>query len=176
MTNKTISLNVMLVILSLSFLLTGLGKALASIDLDSIDEMTENFTENIKSQVEKRVTEAVNNTNGTLNTSSAVIMSNGSNGSSSQIIVSNNQSVLAGAGQDSLIMNRIEVENGQCTATKVGGSANETLSSQGVCNDQFTGGPGADKFICGQGTDTIRDFSPVDGDTIIDRQSCETVL
>jgi|ERR671918_195523 hypothetical protein len=181
MTNKSISLNVMLVIvslviISLSFLLLGIEKALASLDLDSIDEMTENFTENIKSQVEKRVTEAINNTNGTLNTSSAAVLSNGSNVSSSQVILSNNQSVLAGAGQDSFIMNQIEVKNGQCTATKIGGSANETLSSQGVCNDQFTGGPGADSFVCGQGTDTIRDFNPDEGDTIIDRQSCETVL
>ena len=176
MINKTISLNVTFVILSLSFLLPGFEKALASLDLGSIDEMTENLTENIKSEVEKKVTEAINNTNNTLNTSSAAILSNGSNFSSSQIILSNNQSVLAGAGQDSFIMNRIEVNNGQCTATKIGGSANETLSSQGVCNDQFTGGPGADRFICGQGNDTIRDFNPHDGDTIIDRQSCETVL
>jgi hypothetical protein len=166
----------MFVIVSLSFLLPGLEKALASINLDSIDELTENLTENIKSEVAKRVTEAINNTNGTSNTSSATVLSNGSNVSSNQVILSNNQSVLAGAGQDSFIMNQIEVKNGQCTATKIGGSANETLSSQGVCNDQFTGGPGADKFICGQGADTIRDFSPDDGDTIIDRHSCETVL
>ena len=174
-TNTTISLNVMLAILLLSFLLPGFEKALASLDLGSIDEITENFTENIKSEVEKAVTEALNNSKSSLNASSA-ILSNGSNVSSSQIILSNNQSVLAGAGQDPFIMNHIEVKNGQCTATKIGGSANETLSSQGVCNDQFTGGPGADKFICGQGTDTIRDFSPDDGDIIIDRQSCETVL
>lgn len=125
--------------------------------------------------MEKTISEALNNSKSSSNASSA-ILSNGSNVSSSQVIISNNQSVLASAGQDSFIMNRIEVKNGQCTATKIGGSANETLSSQGVCNDQFTGGPGADKFICGQGTDTIRDFSPDDGDTIIDRQSCETVL
>jgi hypothetical protein len=175
MTDITVARNAMLVILSMFFLLPGFEKALASFDLDSIDELTENFTENIKSEVEKTVTEAVNNTNNTLNTSSAVF-SNGSNVSASQVIISNNQSVLAGAGQDSFILNQIEVKNGQCTATKIGGSANETLSSQGVCNDQFTGGPGADKFVCGQGADTIRDFSPDEGDTIIDRQSCETVL
>ena len=103
-------------------------------------------------------------------------MSNGSNLSSSQIIISNNQSVSASAGEGSLILNQIKNENGVCTATKIGGSGNDTLSSQGVCNDQLTGGLGADKFVCGQGTDTIRDFSPEEGVTIIDRQNCETVL
>jgi Ca2+-binding RTX toxin-like protein len=170
-----ISFNLILMIFSMSLLLAGFEKAVAIQDLGPIDEITENITENIRSQVEKTVFEALNKSKSSLNTSSA-ILSNGLNVSSSQIILSNNESVLAGAGQDSLILNHIEVKNGQCTATKIGGSANETLSSQGVCNDQFTGGPGADKFICGQGIDTIRDFCPNDGDTIIDRQSCETVL
>jgi hypothetical protein len=170
-----ISFNVMLMIFSMCFLMAGFEKAFAIQDLGPIDEITENITENLRSQVEKTLFEALNNSKSSLNASSA-ILSNSLNVSSSQIILSNNQSALAGAGQDSFIMDHVEVKNGQCTATKIGGSANETLSSQGVCNDQFTGGPGADKFVCGQGTDTIRDFSPDDGDAIIDRQSCETVL
>ena len=170
-----ISFNVMLMIFSMSFLLAGFEKTLAWQDMGPLNEITENITENIRSHVEKTISEPLNNSKSSSNASSA-ILSNGLNVSSSQVIISNSQSVLASAGQDSFIMNHIEVKNGQCIAAKIGGSANETLSSQGVCNDQFTGGPGADKFICGQGTDTIRDFSPDDGDTIIDRQSCETVL
>jgi Ca2+-binding RTX toxin-like protein len=173
MTTIVISTSVMLMILSASFLLLspGLQKARASLDLSSIDELTENFTE----KVEKIVSDAVNNTKGALNSTSAIV-SNGSNLSSSQIIISNNQSVSASAGEGSLILNQIKNENGVCTATKIGGSGNDTLSSQGVCNDQLTGGLGADKFVCGQGTDTLRDFSPEEGDTIIDRQNCETLL
>jgi hypothetical protein len=173
MTTIVISTSVMLMILSASFLLLspGLQKARASLDLSSIDELTENFTE----KVEKIVSDAVNNTKCALNSTSAIV-SNGSNLSSSQIIISNNQSVSASAGEGSLILNQIKNENGVCTATKIGGSGNDTLSSQGVCNDQLTGGLGADKFVCGQGTDTLRDFSPEEGDTIIDRQNCETLL
>jgi Ca2+-binding RTX toxin-like protein len=163
----------MLMIFSSSLLLLspGLQKALASLDLSSIDEITENFTE----KVEDIVSEAVNNTKNSLKSSSSIV-SNGSNLSSSQIVISNNGSVSGSAGEGSLILNQIKNENGVCTANKVGGSANDTLSSQGECNDQLTGGLGADKFTCGQGTDTIRDFSPDEGDTIVDRQSCETVL
>jgi Ca2+-binding RTX toxin-like protein len=173
MTTIVISTSVMLMILSASFLLLspGLQKARASLDLSSIDELTENFTE----KVEKIVSDAVNDTKGALSSTSAIV-SNGSNLSSSQIIISNNQSVSASAGEGSLILNQIKNENGVCTATKIGGSGNDTLSSQGVCNDQLTGGLGADKFVCGQGTDTLRDFSPEEGDTIIDRQNCETLL
>jgi hypothetical protein len=173
MSDTKISISVMLMIFSSSLLLLspGLQKALASLDLSSIDEITENFTE----KVEDIVSEAVNNTKNALKSSSSIV-SNGSNLSSSQIVISNNGSVSGSAGEGSLILNQIKNENGACTANKVGGSANDTLSSQGVCDDQLTGGLGADKFTCGQGTDTIRDFSPDEGDTIVDRQSCETVL
>jgi hypothetical protein len=45
-----------------------------------------------------------------------------------------------------------------------------------VCNDQLTGGPGADKFICGEGSDTVRDFSAEEGDIIVDPQNCEKTI
>ena len=164
-----------ILIFSMSFFFSDFVKALASLDLGSIDEIRENFTENLKSKVDKIVSEAVNNTKNTINSSSAII-SNGSNLSSSQIVVSNNQSVLASAGQDSNVLSHIENVNGECRATKIGGSGNETLSSAGVCNDQITGGPGADKFICGEGTDTITDYNPDEGDTIADTKSCEKII
>ena len=171
MTANSISISVMFIIPSTSLLLlfSNFQIARASLNLDSIDELTENLTENLNTEIEKIVTESALNT-------SSVILSNGSNVSSSQIIISNNQSVSASAGEGSLILNQISNENGVCTATKIGGAANDTLSSQGVCNDQLTGGLGSDKFSCGQGNDTIRDYSPDEGDVIIDRQSCETVL
>lgn len=173
MNATNISFSVMLMIISTSFLglSPDLQKARASLDLSSIDELTENFTE----KVEKIVSDAVNNTKSALNFTSSTV-SNRSNLSSSQIVISNNESVSVSSGEGSLILNQIKNENGICTVTKVGGSANDTLSSQGVCNDQLTGGLGADKFTCGEGTDTIRDYSPDEGDIIIDRQSCETVL
>jgi hypothetical protein len=174
MTGLKISISVMLMVFLTSsfFLLSpGIQKARASLDLSSIDELTEDF----KKKVEGIVADAVNNTKSAINSTSSVV-SNGSNLSSSQIVVSNNGNVSASSGEGLLVLNQIKNENGECTATKVGGSANDTLSSQGVCNDQLTGGLGADKFTCGQGNDTIRDFSPDEGDTIVDRQSCEKVL
>jgi Ca2+-binding RTX toxin-like protein len=168
-----ISFSVMFVVfLTSSILLSpGIQKVRASLDLSSIDELTEDF----KDRVEKIVSDAVNNTKSAVNSTSSVV-SNGSNLSSSQIVISNNGNVSASQGEGILVLNQIKNENGACTATKIGGSANDTLSSEGVCNDQLTGGLGADKFTCGQGNDTIRDFSPDEGDTIVDRQSCETVL
>ena len=171
---KMVSISMMFIISS-TFLFPGFEKALASIDPGSIDEITKNFTESINAEVEEIVSEALNNTKNALKTGSA-ILSNGSNVSSSQIIISNNHNVSASAGQGSLILNQIENENGVCTATKIGGPGNDTLSSQGVCDDQLTGGLGADRFTCGQGNDTIRDYSPDEGDIIIDRQNCEMVL
>ena len=143
MNATNISFSVMLMIISTSFLglSPDLQKARASLDLSSIDELTENFTE----KVEKIVSDAVNNTKSALNFTSSTV-SNRSNLSSSQIVISNNESVSVSSGEGSLILNQIKNENGICTVTKVGGSANDTLSSQGVCNDQLTGGLGADNW------------------------------
>ena len=173
MTGLKISISVIVMLFLTSFILLspGIQKVRASLDLSSIDELTEDF----KERVEKIVSDAVNNTKSAVNSTSSVV-SNGSNLSSSQIVISNNGNVSASQGEGLLVLNQIKNENGACTATKIGGSANDTLSSEGVCNDQLTGGLGADKFTCGQGNDTIRDFSPDEGDTIVDRQSCETVL
>jgi hypothetical protein len=32
---------------------------------------------------------------------------------------------------------------------------------------------GADKFTCGEGNDSIRDYGSKEGDVILDRQNCE---
>ena len=114
MTSTVVSIRVMLMIFSASFILLSLciQKARASLDLSSIDELTENFTE----KVENIVSEAVNNTKSALNSTSAIV-SNGSNLSSSQIVISSNESVSASAGEGSLVLNQIKNENGLCTST-----------------------------------------------------------
>ena len=94
----------------------------------------------------------------------------------SQIIIANNQNVSASANGGGLILNQIENKNGECNSNTIGGPSNDILSSKGVCNDQLTGGLGADKFICGEGTDTIRDYNPDEGDTIADTKSCEKII
>ena len=63
-----------------------------------------------------------------------------------------------------------------CSSEKVGGNGNDTLASSGKCNDQLTGGQGADKFICGEGTDTVKDYNSKEGDVILDPQNCEKIL
>jgi Ca2+-binding RTX toxin-like protein len=74
-----------------------------------------------------------------------------------------------------MIKDQVKTINGVCSSIKVGGNGNDTLVSSGKCNDELTGGPGADKFMCGQGNDTIKDYNPKDGDIILDRQECEKV-
>src|ERR671924_1085686 len=98
-------------------------------------------------------------------------LSNASNMTSSQIVISNNN-----MSTGNIISNQAISKNGVCNSSIVGGPGNDTISSTGVCNDQLTGGLGADKFVCGQGTDTVRDFNSKEGDIIIDRQNCETIL
>jgi hypothetical protein len=52
----------------------------------------------------------------------------------------------------------------------------DILSSSGNCDDQLTGGKAADKFICGGGADIIKDYDDGEGDIIMDKQNCETIL
>ena len=74
------------------------------------------------------------------------------------------------------ISKQITVSNGACNVVAVAGAGNSTLSSDGDCNDQFTGGFGADKFICGDGTDIIIGFNGTQGDAIVDPQNCEKIM
>jgi Ca2+-binding RTX toxin-like protein len=90
---------------------------------------------------------------------------------SSQIVISNNN-----MSTGNIISNQAISKNGVCSSSIVGSLGNDTISSTGVCNDQLIGGLGADKFVCGQGTDTVRDFNSKEGDIIIDPQNCETIL
>jgi hypothetical protein len=168
-----LSINLMLLILS-SFLWFGFAQNALALELSSVGDITSEFTENLNNEIDKFVANTINDTtNNVLNSTS---LSNGSNISSSQIIIANNQDVSASANGDGLILNQIESKNGECNSNTVGGPGNDTLSSKGVCNDQLTGGTGADKFICGEGTDTIRDYNPEEGDTIADTKNCEKII
>ena len=151
-----------------------------ALEMDSIEKITNDFTSNLNDKINKLVSNALNERGGILNSSNT--LSNASNLTSNQIVVSNNEvSSFASnsnsrVGADSVIKNQISTVNGVCTANAVGGAGNDTLASSGVCNDQLTGGPGADKFICGEGSDTVRDFSSEEGDVIVDPQNCETTI
>lgn len=162
--------NIMLLAL---LVFAGLTEGALALKLGSIDKLTRDFTENLNEEIEEMVSNAINNT---LNTTTAANLSNVSNLSSSQIIVSNNRDVISNASGGGLILNQIQSKNGQCYSNIVGGSGSDTISSTGVCNDLLTGGLGADRFICGEGTDTIRDYNSDEGDIIIDRQNCEAII
>ena len=156
------------------------GNVLA-VEASSIGDITNDFVGNLNDRINELVSNALNDTGSILN-SSNTMLTNASNLTSNQIVVSNNKvSSFASnsnnsAGADSIIKNQISTVNGVCTANAVGGAGNDTLASSGVCNDQLTGGLGADKFICGEGSDTVRDFSSEEGDVIVDPQNCETTI
>jgi hypothetical protein len=45
-----------------------------------------------------------------------------------------------------------------------------------VAGDFYNGGPGADTFKCSPGPyDSIEDYNPEEGDTIINPADCETI-
>jgi len=79
-------------------------------------------------------------------------------------------------GDGSIIKDKVTTINGVCNSVKIGGNGNDTLFSAGNCNDELTGGKGADKFTCGEGNDTIKDYNPKEGDIILDRQNCEKIF
>jgi hypothetical protein len=170
----------MLMLVALSITMSSFGNVFAT-ESNSIGDITNEFTSNLNDRIKELVSNALNDTSSILNSSNTMV-SNASNLTSNQIVVSNNKvSSLASnsnssAGADSVIKNQISTVNGVCTANAVGGAGNDTLASNGVCNDQLTGGPGADKFICGEGSDTVRDFSSDEGDVIVDPQNCETTI
>jgi hypothetical protein len=102
--------------------------------------------------------------------SSNIFNSNATNNASSMQTV---QSSNDGSG---IVSSQSSIINGVCTNTLVGGDGNNELSSSGDCDDLFTGGKGSDTFSCGGGTDVIRDYNPNEGDVIVDKSNCETIL
>ena len=145
--------------------------------LNFSDDFTSNFTNNLKSKINDLVADALNDTDNLIN--SSILLSNNSNLSSNQIVISNNKVISMmntnSTGSNSLIKDKVTTINGVCNSEKIAGNGNDTLLSSGNCNDQLTGGAGADKFACGEGDDTIKDYNPKEGDVILDQQNCEKV-
>jgi Ca2+-binding RTX toxin-like protein len=149
-------------------------------ELNLTDSMTNDFAQNTKSKINNLVTNALNDTSNVLNSS---LLINDYNQISDNVVVSQNtvQSFMRSNGSSSddsssIIKNKVTTTNGVCNSDKAGGNGNDTLYSSGNCNDMLTGGLGADKFTCGEGNDTIRDYNSKEGDVILDRQNCEEIL
>ena len=149
-------------------------------ELNLTDSMTNDFAKNTKSKINNLVTNALNDTSNVLNSS---LLINDYNQTSDNVVVSQNtvQSFMRSNGSSSddsssIIKNKVTTTNGVCNSDKAGGNGNDTLYSSGNCNDMLTGGLGADKFTCGEGNDTIRDYNSKEGDVILDRQNCEEIL
>lgn len=148
-------------------------------ELNLTDSMTNDFAQNTKSKINNLVTNALNDTSNVLNSS---LLINDYNQTSDNVVVSQNtvQSFMRSNGSSSddsssIIKNKVTTTNGVCNSDKAGGNGNDTLYSSGNCNDMLTGGLGADKFTCGEGNDTIRDYNSKEGDVILDRQNCEEI-
>ncbi|HEX5573297.1 MAG TPA: hypothetical protein VFX26_02090 [Nitrososphaeraceae archaeon] len=148
-------------------------------ELNLTDSMTNDFAQNTKSKINNLVTNALNDTSNVLNSS---LLINDYNQISDNVVVSQNtvQSFMRSNGSSSddsssIIKNKVTTTNGVCSSDKAGGNGNDTLYSSGNCNDMLTGGLGADKFTCGEGNDTIRDYNSKEGDVILDRQNCEEI-
>jgi Ca2+-binding RTX toxin-like protein len=142
-----------------------------------VSSVTSNTNGN-KSIIKNQVINPFNDSSSFMNSSR---QGNGSNLTSNQVIITKNKimstmSSNVGAGDGSNIKDKVTTVNGICSSVKIGGNGNDTLLSAGKCNDDLTGGKGADKFTCGEGNDTIRDYNPKEGDIILDRQNCEKIL
>lgn len=137
------------------------------------------FSTDLKSKIKSLFSNALNDTDNILNSS---FITNSSNQTSSNIIISKNKVIStvnsndSGSSSSSVIKDQIKTINGVCTSTKVGGNGNDILASSGNCNDELTGGRGADKFMCGEGNDIVKDYNSKEGDIILDKQNCEKIL
>jgi Ca2+-binding RTX toxin-like protein len=162
---------------SILMILTAPSLGVFATESNFSDDINSNFTKNLKSKINDLVSSALNGPEKFVN--SSILLSNNSNLSSNQIVISNNKIVSTmnsnGSDSNSLIRDKVTTINGICNSEKVAGAGNDTLLSSGNCNDELTGGPGADKFQCGEGKDTIKDFNPKEGDVILDKHNCETI-
>jgi hypothetical protein len=166
-----------IIALSIIAILTTSFVSVSAIELNFTGDTTNNFANNLKSKIDSLISNALNDTDSILNSS---FITNGSNLTSSNVIISNNKvaSVVSSNGSDgssSLIKDQVKTLNGVCSSIKEGGNGNDTIASSGKCNDELTGGPGADKFMCGDGNDTVKDYNSKEGDIILDRQNCEKI-
>ena len=140
---------------------------------NSINNIVNDFTQDLPAAINSINVSSISNGTVINSGNNIVILSNGSSNTTSG---STQNTIVRGSSSGGGIVSQITSSNGVCDSSIIGGSGNDTISSTGICNDLLTGGLGADKFVCGQGIDTVRDFNSEEGDTIIDRQNCETIL
>lgn len=169
---------ILLAILSISMLTSSFLPVLGNQSSSINSSMTTKFSDNLESRIQDLISNALNDSRTLLNSSSGIF--NDSNLSSNQMIISSNKIMSSISnnvtGGSSLVKDKVTTINGVCNSEKVAGDGNDTLFSAGNCNDVLTGGPGADKFTCGEGNDTINDYNPKEGDTILDQDNCEKIL
>jgi len=115
-------------------------------------------------------------------TASAESSRNNTSFSNQESVVSNNgssnysstKSTISSSGSGKIVSSQ-STSNGHCMNKVISGSGNDILSSKGDCDDEFSGGSGADQFTCGMGKDIITDFNEEEGDIIVDSKNCESI-
>ena len=111
-------------------------KTALAIELNSINDIVNNFTKNLSDQIKDIIsTYAINSSISNVSSISStgnIISSNASNMTSSQIVMSNNN-----MSTGNIVSNQVISKNGVCSSNIVGGPGNDTISSTGVCNDQL---------------------------------------
>ena len=168
---------VILIVLSLAFVSTFLTSNAWALELGDLDDAIANFTRNLQNNISDKVSNVLNYRIEGLNINyQGAISSSIFNNSKSTNNLSSMQTIQSSNDDKGIVSSQTSVINGVCTNTLVGGDGKNELSSSGDCDDLFTGGKGADTFICGGGTDVIRDYNPNEGDVIIDKENCETIL
>ena len=169
---------IVLAILSIFMLTSSFLPVLANQSSSINSSMTTKFSDKLESRIQDLISNPSNDSSTLLKSSSGIF--NDSNLSSNQMIISSNKIMSSisnnSTGSSSLVKDKVTTVNGLCNSEKVAGNGNDTLFSAGNCNDVLTGGPGADKFTCGEGNDTIKDYNPKEGDTILDQDNCEKIL
>jgi hypothetical protein len=172
-----IGIIVMLVVLTLAFVSTFLTNNAWALELKDLDDAITNFTRNLQNNISDKLSGVLNYKIDGLNINyQGAISSSILNNSNSTSNISSVQTIQSSNDHKGIVSSQTSVINGVCTNTLIGGDGNNTLSSSGDCDDQFTGGRGADTFSCGVGMDIIRDYNPNEGDVIADKANCETIL
>jgi hypothetical protein len=177
-TMATIGIIVMIIFISLAFAITVLANNAWALELGELNDAVTNFKRDLQKSISDKLSDVVNYRTNRLNINyqgaiSSSILNNNSNSNSN---ISSMQTIQSSKDSDGIESSQTSIINGVCTNTLIGGDGNNTLSSSGICNDQFTRGKGADTFVCGEGTDVIRDYNPNEGDITVDEENCETIL
>ena len=175
-TMATIGIIAILIIVSSAFAITVLANNAWALEFGDLSDRISNFTRNLQNNISNKLSDVLNYKIDGLNInyqgaiSSNIFNSNATNNASSM------QSIQSSNDGSGIVSSQTSIINGVCNNTLIGGDGNNTLSSSGNCNDHFNGGKGSDTFICGGGTDVIRDYNPNEGDILVDKGNCETVI